>query len=522
MIASITAVMLCGHYVRADRPMDLNLVATVEDFRALQQQGEEAHWAVIGDSISFKADTYVWFLRDMLEMDVGNAGDGYRALTSLFRFIDDGTNNSRPGLSFEGGPRPWWVNGQGSGERDSFGRRSVDGLYSLIGYIGAVEITLYGPEATLHYVREVGAGTIRVTVNGNAVAEIDASKESGDPELGLYTFATGQGDPDSLSTVRFELVGATEDDPQWTQLNGVQMTTGMPGAKFSRLSRGGAGPGDFVNADPLIFADTLRAVNPDLLIVMLDRGPGGGPYPDKMSELLKRVEAAIPETEVLLASHHHFIDEREFDTNVLIDLANARDLGFLNLFDLHEGFEHLNELGFLSDSVHLSAAGGEWFARYFYHALHAWTVATTIDISRGTPIEGDLYETRGSDNDLLTLRSQRGTTIIEPEILIFESEFVSDYDDPTLLDLRIEWRITEPGGVARIRFRNWTNGGFDQIAQVNVGMTEETLTLDDIPASDYVHGITGVVEVQVETVIVASFSFLGFDTLIDHIQVRIE
>jgi len=505
-----------------DRPMDLHLVPTIEEFRSLLDGKSRAHWAAIGDSISFKADTYVWYLRDLLESEAGNAGDGYRALTPLFGYIDDGTNNSRPGLTFSAAPRAWWINGQGSGERDELGRRAVDGLYSVIGNTGAIDVSLYGPEATLHYVREVGAGTIRISVNGSPVADIDASKESGDPELGLYTFPTGQSNPEVLSEVRFELVGASEQDPQWTQLNGVHMTTGEPGAMFSRLARGGAGPGDFVSADPQIFHDVLAAIAPDFLIVMVDRGPGGGPYPDKMNQLLDRIAAAIPDAEVLLASHHHFIDEREYDTNVLIDLAQQREIGFLNLFDLHDGFDHLNELGFLADTVHLTAEGGAWFARFFSEALHGWSVASGVSVSHGSVIEGDLYETRATDGDLLTLRSRRGFTAIEPEILRFETQYATDLDSPGTIDLRFEWRLNEPGGFARIRLRNWQTGALEQVTVVNIPQSEHVEVLQDIPAGPYVHGISGAIEVQVEAIVVASFSFIGFDAEIDHLQVRVE
>jgi len=500
----------------ADRPLDLNIKTATADWLADLEAGGVGHYAVIGDSISFRNDTYVWYLRDDLEARFGSGGDGYLALGVGFKHRD-GTNNRRPGLDFRGSTT-WREWSDASGPRDDLGLRAVDGIYTRIGATGWFEVDIFGPAATLHYVREVGAGVIRVEVNGETVGEVDASLDSGDPQLGTFFFETGEADPEQTSTVRFSLVGATSDDPQWTQLNGLVMTGHNPGARFSRLARGGVGPEEFMRTPPGIFADTLESIDPDMVIVMLDHVDLGA-YEASLNILVDRVEDAVPGAEIVLISHHHFKENLEIDADILVAMADERGHGFINLFDLHTGRDHLEELGFLIDGVHLTGEGGSWFGQYINDALLGWTTATGVEVDAGTVQDGGLYEIRATDDDFFHLRSEIQPFFAERNLVNVRAQFATDVPNPSTIEVRTEWLLDEPGGIAKVAIRNWNTGGFDALGATPLGL-EERIDVWDADAAGHVSP-DGLVEVRCKHVVLVPFLAFDFETFIDRVHLRV-
>ncbi len=505
-------------FAYADRPMDRSLKATAADWLEKLENHDVAHYVVIGDSISFRADTWTWFLRNMLEQRFGVAGDGYLGFNGAFAFTNDGSINRRPGLKYRRSSN-WAYSTTGAGARLPLGERSVDGLFTCIGATGWVEVEIFGPKATLHFVREQGAGTLRIQVNGAWVADVDAASAESIPSLGVYTFSTGQSNPNVINRVRVSLVGATEENPQWTQVNGLFMSTGEPGPLFSRLARGGVGPEDFLRCDPGIFRDTLASLNPDLVIIMLDHDDIFI-YADSMAMLLDRVDQAVPDAEILLVTHHHFGESRAYDADVLNDLAASRSHGYLNFFDLHRDFAHLHALGFLIDSVHFSAVGGAWFARQYDLALQGWTQPVSFGVDRGDLLGGELYQIRGSDDDALRIRSGFGSTFTDLHSMHARAEFVTDTPDPHALDLLIETSVNQPSGMLRVLVWNWRTNQFESVGQAPVNQTDEEIMIGGLSVADRV-STDGRVLVQVRHVVVAPVFAFRFDSLLDHVRARV-
>ncbi len=502
----------------AQRPLDRNLQGTLRDWKTLLENQRVAPYVVIGDSVSFRKDTWTWHLRPMLEARYGVAGDGYVAFNGSFGHEDDGTVNQRPGVALERSGN-WAVTTSASGSRSEYGERSVDGIYTRIGAHGWVEVRFYGPAATLHYIREPGAGVIRIEVNGAWEADVDASLPAGPPQLGTYTFMTGQEDPNVLNVARFSLFGATTQNPQWTQLNGLYMFTGNPGPLYSRLARGGVGPEDFLRCDPTIFQDTLAALDPALVIVMLDRDnlPGYGAF---LQALVQRIEAAVPDAEILLMTHHHFASGRASDVDVMETLAISRGHGFLNIFHLHRDPAHVQSLGFLIDSVHLSGIGGNWYASRVYEAIHGWAQPISLTIGQGVVVQEDIYGLRVTDDIPLQVRSDTPRSFAGLHRSIVRARFRTDVYQPQRIDIRYRARLDHHAGLFRVLLWNWRTSRFESVSHGRLNSSDETFTIRARNPADYVSP-NGEIAVAVRQVVANPQSAFRFDTLIDELRVRV-
>lgn len=500
----------------AQRPLAWKLHEETSAWRDRLESNVPARYALIGDSISYRIDSFNWYLRDELEAIYGNGGDGYLALNGSFAFLNNGTRNRRPGLAFRSSNAPWALFGPGNGDRDQYGERSLDGLYARIGASGWVEVDLYGPEVTLHYVREPGAGVIRVELNGDVLTELDASLRPGStPELGLYSFNTGSGDPNVLSTIRFSLVGATSKNPMWTQLNGLDMRTGTGGVVYHRLARGGSGPDDFLRAMPMIEAATLSTLEPDVVFIMLDQTTSMAQFQIDLPAYVARVQAALPGTPIVLFSHHAFSPSREATTDLQLAIAQAEGHGFLNLFDLHDGFNHLNGLGFLIDSVHFSGTGGDWFGRFVRDALLGWRVPMHEERRFGHHLDGALYETRAIDDQPRRVRSQFGFTALEPNLSEHHFTVQCDAVDVPTIGAEARVRSNTPGTLVTLRLRRLSDGSWVAIDQASIGFDYAVIGAAGIPAGTYVDPVDGTVQLSIRATHVAVFTALGFTLSMD-------
>lgn len=503
-----------------DRPMAWNVEPTVAAWREVMAQGGVGSYAILGDSISFRNDSCNWFLRDLLEERFGNAGDGYLSLSGSFGHTPDGSNNRRPGLAIRRFNGTWVVWPSANGTRDTRGRLAVDGIYTHLGGPGWVEMDFFGPSAALHYVREVGAGIIRLTLNGVVIAELDASLKPGAaPELAVYSFETGVKEPGALSTLRCSLVGATTGDPQWTQLNGLHMTTGLPGAMYHRFGRGGVGPEDFLLCEPHVFRETLEAVAPGLVIVMIDQTGALPPYQQDMGVLLDRIEAALPGTPIVLMSHHAFNPQRGPAATILYELAQARGHGFINLFDLHHDANHLASLGFLIDSVHFSPAGGRWYGEFIDAVLMGWRIPSEESLTFGTHVSGGLYEARAVDEQFHRARSRFGFTALEPNLIEWHAELVLDADEGEFLDIRFAASSDTPNTRAKVRLLREATQTYAQIAEVVLGSSVIDAVVPVEDAAEFIDA-EGRVRVSVRSSVLATFTALGFTQRVDLLAAR--
>lgn len=370
-----------------------NVGPQVEPWLGKLYAGQEARIAFFGDSISFRNDTYVWFLRDMFDDRFGNAGEGYLAAASGF-VGPNNANGPRVGLRIREVDNAPGNNGgltgdvtwaTANGPRDPVrGALAPDGLYAVVADDGKLLLDIYGTHATLFYIAEPGGGMLRVRNGAALVGEYSASSAS-EPELRTVAFDTGAPDNDTVSVITLESVGG---DP--IQINGVLMRAESGGSVELRLSRGGVGPVDFLVSATDPVADQLGALAPDLAIVMIDwefhyyepSNPNNNErfwFVRDTELLLDFYESSMPGTKFILASHHPFNPTMEEEAAKLYGIALERGHGFINLYTTWPNQAAMSAAGLLVDNIHLSALGGDWFARYYFDNLFASTCGPDAD-----------------------------------------------------------------------------------------------------------------------------------------------
>lgn len=398
--------------LQSPRPLMFSIDQATAPLYDRLARGESANIMIVGDSISYRVNSYNWFLRDHLHAAFGSAGEGYFAIGDGFTGPVNG-KGPRPGQAMREADLspdadPFQSNSTGhvrwagaNGARPlPWGAWTPDGIYAHLDGPGAIELDVYGRSATLHYLRMPAGGRFRVICNGVDLGVRSASVPMPGSQLGSaadrrfaspgagsavirqtpvtteqfeasvrhdsFSFETGAPDNDTLNTVRIEWVGGG-----LVQLNGIEMRSGAPGVSYTRIARGGQGPREFLNSANKVTAAQLLETRPDLLIVMLDWST----YEERQTfeadthALLDFYQHAMPGTPVILMTHHPFISDMALEADIYRQIACERGCGYINLFDLFTGWQQMASLGFMFDSVHLTPTGGAWFGGYVFGAL---------------------------------------------------------------------------------------------------------------------------------------------------------
>ncbi|MCA9282670.1 MAG: hypothetical protein H6812_04930 [Phycisphaeraceae bacterium] len=364
-----------------------NLEPQVQPWINKLRSGQQARIAFIGDSISFRNDTWIWFLRDMLDNRFGNAGEGY--LSTAGGFVGPlNANGPRVGLSlneFDNSPSNngglagdvYWATS--NAPRDPVrGALSPDGMYAIVSDDGKLYLNIFGTDATIFYIAEADGGTLRLRNGTSIVGEYSAASTTG-PELRTINFSTGATDIDTISNLTLESVTG---EP--IQINGALMQGPDAGSLELRLSRGGVGPVDFLVGATQPVADQLAILAPDLAIVMIDwefsyyepSNPSNNErywFKRDTELLMDFYEDALPNTKFILASHHPFNPTMEEEAQKLYEIALERGHGFINLYTTWPSQPAMAAAGLLADNIHFSPTGGDWFARYYYDNIFAHT-----------------------------------------------------------------------------------------------------------------------------------------------------
>lgn len=259
----------------------------------------------------------------------------------------------------------------------------VDGNYGQLGFVdgihGFLVSSVFGDSVTVHYVKEQGAGSFKILVNNVDIVILDASTD-GEPEHATYTVQLNPATPDTTSSLKLRHV-----DGGQVFIDGLEMSSNQPGFVYHRLARNGVGPDDFLLGLGEPTRTFLSELSPHLMILMLDWSSPTwfGVFVEQTNELLDFYQSAMPDTKFILMTHHAFKVGIETEADWYYQIARERNIGYINLYNLYSGLSELQDLGFMQDDVHMSAAGGAWFAQYVYGLLtHAAGVARTADHNR--------------------------------------------------------------------------------------------------------------------------------------------
>jgi len=152
--------------------------------------------------------------------------------------------------------------------------------------------------------------------------------------------------------------------------------------------------------------------------------------------------------------------------------------------------------------------------------------ANLVDFAHdwGSLVSGGLQELRFSDNTRLVSRSRFGFQAAEPNLVILRVGAIAGATSTTAdtIDLRFEGRLNTAGGTTRLKLRNWTTNQLQTVATFPIGTTEIVEVVNDLPAANRVRASDRRIELAVHQFVVVTFSVLGFNSPIDHIEILVE
>ena len=375
----------CTALLDEPAPMSWMLGPAIAEWYAKLEAGEQARYMIIGDSMSVRTDSYNWYLVRRLRERYGDGGDGYFGIASGFT-APNPANDSRAGPRFpqkmlrsEGGNRVAFLNFP---REEPAGTYQPDGLFAQIWDEGWIDLQVHGTRVTLFYLVEDGGGAFSISLNGQVLDTIYTQADL--PGTAMYEIDTGAPDNDTVSTIRLATT-----TPRPVQVHGVMMESDDPGVIYHRIGRGGQGPDDFLRSVNKPTRRILLESDPDLVFVMLD---WSGEekfefYEQEMNELLDFYESTLPDASFVLMTHHPFEPPIAAQVPILRRIACERGHGFINLHDTFSGFDEMDDLGFIEDSVHFTGAGGSWFGDYVFDLLMAAGEQCRGDVNRDGMID---------------------------------------------------------------------------------------------------------------------------------------
>lgn len=305
--------------------------------------------ACIGDSWT-AGETWTLPLRLLLQQRLGEGGVGYVPLD----IADDAPTGATRVTAGT------WTDATSSYSPHIGSTSSVDFA------TGQKSITTIADKFVVHY--RGGGGVFKYQVDAGGWTEVDTSAQSGNQQLSvtgltvaLHTLAIA---PVSGAAVTFFGV-----DCQKTTLSGVRV---------SLLAKSGQSASDFAALDATAFANSLTALDPDVVLMMLGvndmvASRTIAQYTADMTTLVTRLTTTLPNANVILVAQ----TESGY-TGMTYPLASyaeamrevAATEGLL-FVDLHTALGALGEdpQGMFLENLHPSVKGGQLFAEIIAHEL---------------------------------------------------------------------------------------------------------------------------------------------------------
>jgi lysophospholipase L1-like esterase len=329
----------------------LNLQQATADTKAKIAAGGQADIILLGDSLAFAGSSFRPAFTERMQTLYGNAGLGFSSLApERVRFgagWSAGAINPSDPAPHHGLDGLWLKALPGSGAPPS------DGV-----------ITAFWDRMELHYIAEPGGGALQLTeaYGGRPIARIDTNAPT--PEVRTFTHYFPTGVP---SSVRFQADGAGP-----VTLLGMNLPNDNPGVRIHRASNGGWGVNHYLRRD-WTFEQELRLLGTDMVMVAIGANDTPIPrdeYVQKLGQLVDRLEAAVPDAEIVLVAPYDFgPPEVARVAGAIEEVAAQRHLGFINLYETAGNYAFFQENGYLNDGLHFSTAGGAYVGNLLAEAF---------------------------------------------------------------------------------------------------------------------------------------------------------
>jgi len=145
-----------------------------------------------------------------------------------------------------------------------------------------------------------------------------------------------------------------------------------------------------------------------------------------------------------------------------------------------------------------------------------------VVVLRGTHVAGDVAELLQSDDEYLQVRSTIGPGLTEPFLNEVQFGFRTDVANPTALHVRLESRLDEPAGIAKVEMKNFNTTDFDPIENYSIGLDEETVTIPNVDPGTYLNPNNGRAKVRVRHVVFGTFFSFNFNSFYDQAELLVE
>jgi lysophospholipase L1-like esterase len=329
----------------------LNLQQATADAKATVAAGGQADIVLFGDSLAFAGSSFRPAFTERMQALYGNAGLGFSSLApERVRF---GAGWSAGALNASDPAPHHGLDGLWLKALPSSGPLPSDGV-----------VTAFWDRMELHYIAEPGGGALQLAeaYGGRPIARIDTNA----PVREVRTF-THHFPPTAPSSVRFQPDGAGP-----VTLLGMNLPNDNPGVRVHRASNGGWGVNQFLQRD-WTFEQELRLLGTDMVMIALGANDTTIPpdhYVQKLGQLVDRVEAAVPDAEIVLVAPYDFgKPEVPRIAGAIEEVAARRRLGFINLYETAGNYAFFQQNGYLNDGLHFTTAGGAYVGNILAEAF---------------------------------------------------------------------------------------------------------------------------------------------------------
>ncbi len=341
-----------------------NLAATFDPIKAQLAAGNEQSIMMIGDSLTFRTDSYLFTFESLMQNAYGNAGVGYQGFSNM-----TGGGSFTGGGGFDNG----WSLGQIDG--DSSPHQSLDGLWAAYTPGAAAPndsyLTTGNATGQLQYVMQQGGGSFNLYAWGNTagqtlLATINTSTNSATPTVGTYNYALPAGD--------YDLHVVPNNDGSLNLL-GVENKSGASGGvRIDRAANGGWGVANFLQRNST-FDTQVKLENPALVTIWLGQNDRGNytesQYSAAIGQLVSRIQGDMPSSKILLIGTYNSGDPNLVPlVQGMDDVAHADNIGFLNMYADAGTYQFFQSNNYLApDGVHFDAAGGQYVGNLLFNTF---------------------------------------------------------------------------------------------------------------------------------------------------------
>jgi lysophospholipase L1-like esterase len=350
-VSSGFALALAAGGTAARATPSLNLDIATADTKAKIAQGGQANIVLLGDSLAFDpVNSFRPYLTQHMQQFYGDAGPGYV-----------GAYSATTGYGSD------WSHGV-LGGADPAPHLGLDGLWAIAPASAtpptAGTITSFYDKLELQYLAQPGGGRVSLSLpgSGTQVTTLDTNSATREVRSFSYDF------PDGVATS----LTAQPDGSGPVALLGLNLVNDTPGVRVHRAGNGGWGVNQFLQRDPS-FDQQLQALKTDMVMVAIGANDGATPhdeYVTKLNQLVDRIQAAVPTAEIVMVTPYDYgTSAAPVVADAIEDVAAARGLGLINLFETAGSYQFFQSHGYLGDVIHFSPAGGEYVGNMVFDAF---------------------------------------------------------------------------------------------------------------------------------------------------------